>query len=228
MNQVDFKQKLREQLGFLRTSAERYDGGAEMEAQRIAGIIRVLMYDKPRNSTSLLTHLDAWHICIPSTCPPNPSPKTIAHQSHLSQIILNIFPNADGSQGASAKCIAYGPSKFKSTIPAAKWWEERVYLFIDGTAYRRQDLIMVAANRDGGSHVDATLPPIYAYLATKLVGVSTASNQDGNEVVLKLQLSLIEHQMGASEIEIRNVQYSDLRQMAHELLNCTDLLALAD
>jgi hypothetical protein len=52
----DLVQKLREQLGFLRTSAARFDAGEVSEATRLAMPIRVLVYDT-RASHSLLGQL---------------------------------------------------------------------------------------------------------------------------------------------------------------------------
>ena len=64
---VDFRQKLREQLGFLERSCGAFDAGYHDEAIRIAQCIRVLMRDT-RTQTSLLTHLNARDINLLSIC----------------------------------------------------------------------------------------------------------------------------------------------------------------
>ena len=53
-----YQQELKKQLGFLRRSCQLYDEGEVDEAIRIAVPIRTTIHDT-RNSTSLLTHLDA-------------------------------------------------------------------------------------------------------------------------------------------------------------------------
>ena len=65
-----FKDKLSQQLRFIRRSAELYDRGDKYEAIPIATHLRVLMRDT-RHSTSLLSHLKAKDkISLYSSCVP--------------------------------------------------------------------------------------------------------------------------------------------------------------
>ena len=55
-SKVDLEDHLREQISFLRASADSYDSGFKGEAKRLAVIIRVLLHDTHK-STSLMTLL---------------------------------------------------------------------------------------------------------------------------------------------------------------------------
>ncbi|MFC1908223.1 hypothetical protein ACFLWT_02340, partial [Chloroflexota bacterium] len=48
---------LKDQIAFMKISANSYDNGFEDEAKRLAVAIRILVHDTPQ-STSLLTQLD--------------------------------------------------------------------------------------------------------------------------------------------------------------------------
>ena len=52
----ELMEHLNEQMGFLRRSAEHYDGGDFSEAKRLATTLRVLLHDSEK-SKSLLTQL---------------------------------------------------------------------------------------------------------------------------------------------------------------------------
>ena len=64
---TDFKSALRRQLGFLASSCQSFDAGFYDEAIRIAQCIRVLIHDT-KNQRSLLTHLNAKHVLLTSSC----------------------------------------------------------------------------------------------------------------------------------------------------------------
>jgi hypothetical protein len=70
-----YQQELKKQLGFLRRSCQLYDEGEVDEAIRIAVPIRTIIHDT-RNSTSLLTHLNAKGIKLWSSIEDTPENAT--------------------------------------------------------------------------------------------------------------------------------------------------------
>jgi hypothetical protein len=49
--------------------------------------------------------------------------------------------------------------------PVHKWWKEQVIYAFEGRNYSRSDLVLAAANQDGGAHVDDKLKSFYEDLA---------------------------------------------------------------
>lgn len=93
-------------------------------------------------------------------------------------------------------------------IQADDWWTEIVYQ-IGAEGISRKKLVLSAADKDGGAHVDKTLNPEYEALTRGVWTVGyTAKEVD-------------------VEFPLPNSHLADLREMAYELLNSPALLALA-
>jgi hypothetical protein len=60
--------------------------------------------------------------------------------------------------------------------PFSEWWSERVYVLND-LAITRKQLVLTAANKDGGAHVDPDLPENYERLADGLWILAVAGDQ---------------------------------------------------
>lgn len=82
-----FRESLRQQLGFIRNSCESYDRGDRSEGIRIGSSLRTLLHDTAA-STSLLKHLGATGIPLPSTCP-EIGPSTLAVEGLASITFTN-------------------------------------------------------------------------------------------------------------------------------------------
>ncbi len=112
------------------------------------------------------------------------------------------------------------------SVPLQEWWEMPVYvsradagLRMVGTPdrnilIRRKDLILGAANKDGGAHVDAELDPDYEFLAS--IG---AFQMFGDEV--HLANGEVVH---LSPLKDAHLVY--LRQMGYEVLESFHLRML--
>jgi hypothetical protein len=208
MSPDEFKLKLQQQLRFLKNSCSAYDLGDLEEALRLATTIRVLIHDTS-NSTSLLTHMgQKTNIKLASTVrlpPPNLTPMG----SQLSHVNVRVG-------GGQAAVPSHLPNLDKwgdvpRYEPVELWWTETVHHFPNLT---RRGLVLTAANKDGGAHVDdGPLPPEYQQLVT---GTWAFEHHDasGNIVVSR------------NAIPLENL--AELRQIAYEVLNSPDLLALAD
>jgi|GEM_PF-1209999 len=149
---VDFRQHLVRQLGFLRASAAAYDAGYRDEAYRMAVVLRVLIH-QTRKSTSLLRHLGAESVPLLSTTEPA-SPRAVFYDG-LSLIAV---------QGGSSN-VTIGPALERAHtrrfVAAQEWWTEEIYV-LNATRLSRKNIVLSAANQDGGAHVDAQLDVQYS------------------------------------------------------------------
>ena len=197
---VDFKAHLRKQLGFLERSCVSYDAGATDEAIRIGTVIRVLIHQTGK-STSLLKHLNATTINLLSTTL-EPSPQTI---SFAGMGMMTI----GGDRKAYYPQLGNGP--FNIQVPVIKWWNQVVMVLDAKHRMTRKMIVLSAANKDGGAHVDEKLTPEYEALA-----------KDG--AVGALVYESTDHYR---EEQIGDAHLVSLRQMGYELLNSPDRLKVS-
>jgi hypothetical protein len=186
---MDFREQLKRQLGFLERSADAFDRGHQDEAIRIAVSIRVILHETP-SSRPLLAHLGARNVRLVSTA------RWVDRAPIFADLLSMLGPG-----GAQAPL---GQSSTRLELPAATWWSQIVYAVGRG-GITRKNLVLGAANRDGGAHVDERLTEDYEQL-TKLWTRVTDDGEAGEDMPV--------HLIG-------------LRQMAWELLNSPKLLALA-
>lgn len=203
MAPVDFRAALKRQLGFLARSCQSFDAGHHDEAIRIAQCIRVLMHDTNRQK-SVLTHLNAKQIVLTSSCLDIASkirPGTRA-------LVFNGMGRfAMGPEGASY-FPKLGDASQRYDLPVEQWWTQTVFILDPNTFVSRKDVVLAAADKDGGAHVDAALTPMYERLV------------DSGD------LGVFIDERG-SQFPITGHHYVALRQMGHELLDSPALLALA-
>jgi hypothetical protein len=93
-------------------------------------------------------------------------------------------------------------------VPVGAWLEQVVYV-IDRQPFSRKRLILVVADKDGGAHVDAELPPDYRVLA-----------EPGSLGVIVTREGQVE-----TRNPIRDAPLAALRQMGFEVLNSPDIVA---
>lgn len=184
---------------FLERSCASYDAGHRDEAIRIATIIRVLIHNT-KASTSLLKHLNATTINLLSTTF-EPSPQTV---SFVGLGMMRI----GGENSEYFPQLGGGPiSEF---IPVSKWWGQ-VVMVLDGKhRISRRDIVLAAANKDGGAHVDDKLSADYVALA-----------KDG-----AVGMFVYETLGARTEAPIQGAHLVSLRQMAYEILSSPDLQRL--
>jgi hypothetical protein len=201
----DFKKRLREQLGFIERSTAAFDQGHREEAMRIATALRVIFHHT-NSSTSLLHHLNAVNVKVRSDAPDRQKQDAALSGRKIvgefSWALASISPAAGGKFAPLTDAKA--PHRM---LDAPDWWQE-VFAHIDGRDYTRRAVVLWAANKDGGAHVDDVLPPEYE--AIKQAGA----------------LGHFELQDG-SKADIEDAHYTFLRTMAFEVLNSPDLAAFA-
>jgi hypothetical protein len=200
----DFKESLKRQLGFVERSCQAFDAGFHDEAIRIAQCIRVITHNT-KTQTSVLAHLNARNITLLSTC------LDIAakvRQFGGRAVHFNGMGQFDIGPQSARYHPKLGPGMFDHALSVDEWLKETVFILDPDTWVSREGVVLNAADKDGGAHVDAQLTPLYQRLVNSGdLGVFV----DGH----------------GSETPITGHHYVALRQMGHELLNSPDLLKLA-
>lgn len=200
----DFAQQLDRQIRFIRNSCQLYDDGMLDEAIRLATSLRILFHTT-KLSTSLLTHLkaDTCHIlstalAVPGKC------------DAFALVDVRSIARIGDHPKAYAKLDTSGNRR---TIPFLEWWQgERILQ----ATFTRRDLVLWAANKDGGAHVDATLDDEYVRIVNGLGFGLTVIGTDEGEIPKKQQVTY----------DLLNLHFACLRQIAYEVLNSQDLTKL--
>lgn len=139
---MDLVEQLRRQIGFLESSCRAFDGGQVEEALRMAVSLRVLIHDTPA-STSLLTHLGIKNLSnLLSTFEP------IKREPGVFIASIPFWVDSTGDRKPPL-----GDNPYQEFLPANEWWTQLV--MTGNNDLSRKDIILAAANQDGGAHVDA-------------------------------------------------------------------------
>jgi hypothetical protein len=200
----DLKAQLGRQLRFLEWSAQGFEIGRREEAIRIATTLRVLFHHK-KTSTSLLHHLKAEDTLMRSNVPDRAQQDValggLRMVGEFSWSLGELALSAE--EGFRPSLDPLAPHRF---IRAPAWWEEAVAV-MDGVNYTRRYVVLHAADKDGGTHVDAKVPDDYEQLrASGALGSFEVNGITSN---------------------IEEAHYTFLRSMAFEVLHSPDLIALA-
>lgn len=222
MTEADLVAAFRTQLQFLKNSCNLYDQGHIEEATRIATTLRILFHDT-KNWPSLLTRLHKKDIEIATSIKDNLKFNILG----ISAIELDCDTTNPSQSKATFTCKPQGEETCsRRWLSATEWWEEPIYKFMDGKDYTRRDIALVATEKAGGAHVDATLPPIFAHLVSGQVGGLVPRILPNGNTLFGVEISVLSDEAVDGE-QIKNIQLSDLRQMANELLASQDFLAIA-
>lgn len=153
---------LKDQMTFLKNSANSYDKGFEGDAIRLAAVIRVLVHDTSK-STSLLTLLGKKDAGFYDTAN-DYFPDNLVSEHCL--VMMRLGPSA-----IYVAPLDDLPSDRKDKkIPFDEWWDKKVVSSYvepsesDKSLFTRKDLVLNVANTQGGAHVDPQLDEAYANL----------------------------------------------------------------
>lgn len=185
----ELQNHLNEQISFLESSAELFDAGREEEAKRLAVTIRTLVHDT-NNSHSLLEQMGKKHEFYDSSL--DLDPKNILPQGTLISLIHGLgksryVPNLDNFSPEIVKMVEFD-----------SWWNKHVFVDKQCKKLSRKDLILIAANQDGGAHVDPSLDETYAHLS-----------RNGLDLI-------VSHGAGLKRLD--KLERVAIRQIAHEVL----------
>ena len=192
-DQPDATEQLRRQLLFIQWSCDGYDSGHHEEALRIAVSLRVLFHHTNK-SHALIKQLDG------------------SFSLHLLSTFRERDPN-EAEQGLAVDIGGIitqdgvtpelGQSRNRRLTPFAVWWSEIVHTF--ETDFSRKDIVLSAANKDGGAHVD----PAPSSCTNKLrAGVGTVRWTT---------------EKGTFVRPLLNAHFYLLRQFGYEVLNSPEL-----
>jgi hypothetical protein len=192
---------LAEQVHFLQTSAASFDSGHEGEAKRLATTMRVLLHDTS-TSHSVLGQLGVKdQIAYTDTSEPI-NPANLGEIPGL--VMFKVSPNGGTYVPPLDRLM---PIRVKPPIAFEPWWNNAVSKFSELTL-SRSEYVLVAANKEGGAHVDQKLDKRYQALMESEIAVYYASDAEDNIIREK-------------PFE-RNLFLAAVRQVAHEVVRTID------
>jgi hypothetical protein len=215
---MDLQKHLARQLAFLEHSCQLYDQGARDEAIRIATVARVLFHHthpktRRNGSRSLLAQLGATNVRLVSTCyRPTGRGWFGNFQSNLTDMVTLLGPDTTFESTPRLELDKHRVPEDARIVPSPTWWDgEIIYAFMsDGQPIElsRKDLICIAANQDGGAHVDPELDRRYQAL------------ERGAGWTFRDAVDPIE------PVPLANAHLAALRQIGFEILHSPELTAL--
>jgi len=176
--------RLRDEVEQLESACHAYDRETLSRAvcTNIATIsLRKLLYDRGSNNVSVLTHLGV-------------KPEMAFYDASLPRLTSEcaIVPHCGlaghGPNGHVAnldwdtKDVAH-----RRMLPFNEWWDCPVVWDAKDREFSRSDIVMIAADKDGGAHLDALLPEDYSDLVSENslgrgIGVGGSWEQLGSPV----------------------------------------------
>lgn len=190
-----FREKLSQQLRFLRRSATMYDEGHEDEAVRLATSLRVLFHDTNK-SVSLLKHLGLKGQNVLS------SSRGLHDWKDYLQIAIALN---------SPRPVTMRPmlgTTFRP-ISIADWWDSESVFVLGTQRFTRRVVILTATNKDGGAHVDSKVDAYYEALMAGKFGIGIEGNLQFNGEVPFPQ---------GVVMYADNAHFALIRQFAHEAI----------
>jgi hypothetical protein len=191
----ELESHLKEQLAFLKASAQAYDGGFKGEAKRLAVVVRILVHDTAA-SKSLLGQLGLKAIPFCDTSYDYDPRKYFLSFHGLAMMMVNSSGGEYVPRYAVPPKPRGEPLKF---VTFDQWWSKVVVVDASKTEFTRRRLVLVMADQEGGAHVDPKLDAAYAALARH------------NTMALS-------YRFNEREGDFSGIQLASVRQIAHEIL----------
>lgn len=189
-------QKLQEQLRFIQRSCLAFDQDAEEEAIRIATSLRVIFHNT-KASTSIVSHLGLGKKRMLSSSRGHGNWQDfLAHQLNLnSPEPIRMLPLL-GNQFIE--------------LSIEDWWSNEPVFVYNAQKFSRRKIILSAANKDGGAHVDEELEKYYEFLCSGeyALGITGNLEYDGEPPFPQ-----------GVTIYPKNAHLALIRQFAHETLS---------
>jgi hypothetical protein len=186
-------QHLIDQLIFLGNSARLFDDGCRREAVRMATQLRILFHETDK-SKALIFQLGLKEFQIKSAVP---------GEVPEGQNYFHGYGKAEEVEGRHLRLVPDLSPVFFDELPLQKWWNQPIWKLDRGTVITRHDLILYAANTDGGAHVDAKVHEVYAKFSAPGAG--------GKYLRPTRHGAVLEYSEDAHLVA--------LREIAHEVLN---------
>lgn len=152
---ADLASHLDEQIGFLERSAASFDEGYEDEAKRLAVTLRVLLHETSQ-SHSLLGQLGSRDRLFTDTAMDFDPANKLSHGG-----LVYVAVGAPRTRYVSQ----LDDVPISKQISFDQWWSGPVFVDAKRNILTRKDLVLIAANQDGGAHVDPALDETYLNLS---------------------------------------------------------------
>lgn len=201
---MNFIEHWHRHLDFLRSSAASYDQGARHEAIRVSTSLRV-MFHNTKNSTSLLAHLGRRTALVLDTFGPD-EPLVPGGKMLLIEKMLVRMGGPDGVRIDAP--LGRTPERHR-WLRAPLWWDQVVSVHGD-MALSRCQVVLSAANQDGGAHVDSKP-------SSQTTALKKGFYKAGK---------FVRGQPQEPDRELDNYHFPLLRQFAYEVLNSPELTAI--
>jgi len=157
---------LKEQYGFLKRSIASAIRGNLDEALRIATTLRVLVHEtaasKPLLKQVVPNYLQITILDIPA------APLSKAGAQRVFYIGVAVQMNS--VTGVRPAVDLTNPPPGQKLVVLGSWWNRELLIFTDKGqrfVFTRKQLILTLANKEGGAHVDTSLPPGYEKFVTE-------------------------------------------------------------
>ena len=190
-----FLQKLHEQLQFMERSCVAFGTGAEDEAFRLAVSLRIVFHDKGR-STSLVTHLGLRDTQMFTS--------SRGHGDFKDYLSYRLNLSSD----TPVKALPMLGDVFRA-ISMNQWWQHEPVFVHQGVDYSRRKIVLSAAEKDGGAHVDEQLEEYYKILCAGEFAFGITGNLE--------YAGTPPFEQGVTHYA-RNAHLALIRQFAHEAL----------
>ena len=191
----ELRAHLREQIGFLKSSADAFDRGELPEAKRLAVALRILIHESP-TSHSLLGQLGQ-------------RDRDFCSLSYGANRQGNLLPGSNLLVMVKSLLTPTEPLRYMAplddaplgSVPLSEWWEAPVFWHPDGLTLSRRQLVLSVANKDGGAHVDPELGQAYAHFSRE-DGIGVRADVASRELIL-----------GATDVAVRQIAHETLRSL---------------
>jgi len=198
---LELKGELAQQLQLLRLDCMNYDAGIEASGKHIAVSLRLLLNSIPadkqsrrKGSRSLMDILGLRRGYFLSSVP-KMSDKNLLSDAPM----LVIQMEQQDARYLPLVLVGGGPFDM-CPMQFSEWWLQPILKDNEGARFSRMTLVRSVANKDGGAHVDETLPHDYANL----------TRQNG--------LGWMQQNGGFSTALTGKPELACMRQIAHEVL----------
>lgn len=181
LSQEQLQEHLRRQMKHLRNSSRLFDEGDLDEAVRLAATVRVLIH-QTRSSHSLLGQLKLRETLWVDSCRYREDvqlaqlfalqPGTVVAASSPTETGL-VRVGADPTTLAPRWAAPLGSVPAKLS-PLDLWWKRPGIETSNGRTFNRSELVLAMSNKDGGSHVDPSVPADYDDFSRDFLGVQWA------------------------------------------------------
>jgi hypothetical protein len=208
---------LREQMDFVRASAQGFDAGNEAEAKRLATTLRVLLHNS-KQSHSLLKQVGVQHqlrFLDTSEIPEKASgPGILLYRWDAGLGAVQMDEN--GARFIAP--LSDDHKKIRGLQPFRMWWNQPILEDMHRERFTRKEIVLFMANQAGGAHVDPEIQHRFVAL-TRLnsLGWGQSRDEEGHPYIT-VPAGLGEEPMGNPiPVNIRQITFEVERTVLEQL-----------